>query len=187
MNRPRGRPPRAAAPVSRDEMLTVALDLLDRKGADAFTMRALAERLHINPMTIHYHFGGRDGLIGAMSERAYARVSAPDRGTPTERIFGLLQAYHAQVQAHPGLTMLIFSRPAVFPEQARRITAEISALLEEAGLSAHKVRLWLEILVDFTHGAALATAMGSRASTDNRAAASGYDASLKELLSRLGE
>jgi len=145
-------------------------------------MRALAECLHVNPMTIHHHFGGRDGLIGAMSEWAYARVAAPERGTPTERIRGLLQAYHAQVLRHPGLTMLIFSRPSVFPEQARRITEEISSLLAETGLSAHKAQLWLEIFVDFTHGAALATAAGGRSVTSEPAEASRYGAALEELL-----
>ncbi|MBL3560382.1 TetR/AcrR family transcriptional regulator [Rhodovulum sulfidophilum] len=136
MTRPRGRPPRADAPVSRDEMLTAALTLLDGEGAEAFTMRALAKHLHVNPMTIHHHFGGRDGLIGAMSERVHARVSA---------------------------------------------------LLAKAGLSDRKRRLWLDILVDVTHGAALATAMAGRKAVDDPAGDQGYGAALDELLSRLGD
>lgn len=78
--------------------------------------------------------------------------------------------------------MLIFSRPSVFPEQARRITEEISSLLAETGLSAHKAQLWLEIFVDFTHGAALATAAGGRRATSEPAEASRYGAALEELL-----
>ncbi|MBL3554031.1 TetR/AcrR family transcriptional regulator [Rhodovulum sulfidophilum] len=187
MTRPRGRPPRADAPVSRDEMLTAALTLLDDEGAEAFTMRALAKRLNVNPMTIHHHFGGRDGLIGAMSERLHARISAPQEGTATERIRGLLKAYHAQVLLHPGLTMLIFSRPAVFPEQAKRITEELSALLAKAGLPDRKRRLWLDILVDVTHGAALATAMAGRKAVDDPAGDQGYGATLDELLNCLGD
>jgi hypothetical protein len=78
--------------------------------------------------------------------------------------------------------MLIFSRPSVFPEQARRITEEISSLLAETGLSAHKAQLWLEIFVDFIHGAALATAAGGRRVTSEPAEASRYGAALEELL-----
>ena len=133
MKRPRGRPPRAQAPVSRDEMVVAALELLDREGADALTMRALAERLAINPMTIH-----RDGLIGAMSDAVYAQVMAREDGTPIDRIGDLLIAYHAQVLRHPALTTLIFSRPIVFPQQAERITNEISTLLAEVGLPDHR-------------------------------------------------
>lgn len=181
MKRPRGRPPRAEAPVSREEMLDAALDLLDHKGEDALTMRALADRLGVSPMTIHHHFGGRDGLIGAMSEAVYAQVAAPTDGTPIDRIVGLLKAYHAQVLRHPALTLLIFSRPGVFPRQAERITNEISALLAEAGLTGHRTRLWRDILVDFTHGAALATALKARNGGSDLLDDQGFAAALKEL------
>lgn len=168
-------------------MLTAALDLLDHKNGDAFTMRALAERLDINPMTIHHHFGGRDGLISAMSEWIYAHVAAPDGGTATERIRGLLKAYHTQVLRYPGLTLLIFSRPTVFPQQAQRITEEILALLVEAGLPDPRTRLWLDILVDFTHGAALATAMNGGSAAAEPEESQGYAAALDELLIGLNE
>ncbi|WP_342343656.1 TetR/AcrR family transcriptional regulator [Martelella limonii] len=171
--------------MSREEMLGAGLDLLDRKGADAFTMRALAERLSVNPMTIHHHFGGRDGLIAAMSEVAYAQVAAPEGGTPIDCIRGLLEAYHAQVLRHPGLTLLIFRRPGVFPQQAERITNEISALLAEAGLSGRRAQLWRDILVDFTHGAALATAMNGRGSGSEPLEDQGFSMALQELSTSL--
>ena len=182
MKRPRGRPPRAEAPVSRDDMVLAALALLDREGVDALTMRALAERLGINPMTIHYHFGGRDGLIGAMSEAVYTQVTALENGTPIDRIGGLLKAYHAQVLRHPALTMLIFSRPTVFPQQAERITNEISTLLAEVGLPDERTPLWRDILVDFTHGAALATAMSARGLDYAPQDDQGFTMALRELL-----
>ncbi|HEY4545336.1 MAG TPA: TetR/AcrR family transcriptional regulator [Pedomonas sp.] len=182
MKRPRGRPPRSKAAVSPEDMLATALDLLDARGVDAFTMRALAERLQINPMTIYHHFGDRDGLIRAMSERVYGTVCAPQTGTPRDRIAALMRAYHAQVLRHPGLTLLLFSRRTVFPEQARRITESIARLLVEAGLTAQQSRLWVHILVDFTHGAAVATAMGAR---DGPVPADGYDDALDELLNGL--
>ncbi|WP_417812445.1 TetR/AcrR family transcriptional regulator [Thalassospira alkalitolerans] len=182
MKRPRGRPPSAETPVSRDDMVGAALDLLDREGAAALTMRALAERLSINPMTIHHHFGGRDGLIGAMSEAVYAQVSAPKHGTPIDRIGELLKAYHAQVLRHPALTMLIFSQPTVFPRQAKRITDEISALLAEIGLPDDRTLLWRDILVDFTHGAALATAMSGRNWDRGSQEDQGFNMAMRELL-----
>ncbi len=185
MKRPRGRPPRAEAPVSRDDMVVASLDLLDREGADALTMRALAERLGINPMTIHHHFGGRDGLIGAMSEAVYAQVTALENGTPIDRIGGLLKAYHDQVLRHPALTMLIFSRPTIFPQQAIRITNEISALLAEVGLPDDRTPLWRDILVDFTHGSALATAMSARGLDCAPQDDQGFTMALTELLTGL--
>lgn len=185
MKRPRGRPPRAEAPVSRDDMIVAALDLLDGEGADGLTMRALAERLGINPMTIHHHFGGRDGLIGAMSETVYAQVTALENGSPIDRIGSLLKAYHAQVLRHPALTMLIFSQPTVFPWQAKRITKEISALLADLGLPDDRTPLWRDILVDFTHGSALATAMSARGLDCAPKDDQGFGMALTELLTGL--
>ncbi|SKA34551.1 TetR/AcrR family transcriptional regulator [Consotaella salsifontis] len=166
-------------------MLSAALDLLDTEGVDAFTMRALAGRLQINPMTIYHHFGDRDGLISAMSERVYRSVSAPALGNPRCRIEALLRAYHAQVLKHPGLALLIFSRPTVFPEQAQRITEEIAQLLVEAGLSPQRTRLWVNILVDFTHGAAIATAIGGRSDPEGSGSNDDYNEALAELLNGL--
>lgn len=166
-------------------MLSAALDLVDTNGVDAFTMRALAGRLEINPMTIYHHFGDRDGLIGAMSERVYRDVSAPASGDPRSRIEALLRAYHGQVLNHPGLTLLIFSRPTVFPEQAQRITKEIAELLAEAGLSPQRIRLWINILVDFTHGAAIATAISGRSNSEGFDLKDDYDKALTELLNGL--
>ncbi|WP_370343537.1 TetR/AcrR family transcriptional regulator [Pararhodobacter marinus] len=186
MKRPRGRPPRAETPFARDEIVEAALDLLDREGTDALTMRALADRLGINPMTIHHHFGGRDGLIGAMSEVVYAQVTVPESGTPVDRIGGLLKAYHAQVLRHPALTLLIFSRPTVFPQQAERITNEISALLAEVGLPDDRAPLWRDLLVDFTHGSALATAMSGGDSQGGSRKDQGFTMALRELLMGLG-
>nr|WP_282189320.1 TetR/AcrR family transcriptional regulator [Azospirillum endophyticum] len=165
--------------------MSAALDLVDTHGVDAFTMRTLAGRLQINPMTIYHHFGDRDGLIGAMSERVYCGVSAPPAGDPRSRIDTLLRAYHGQVLNHPGLTLLIFSRPTVFPEQAQRITEEIAQLLVEAGLSPQKTRLWVNILVDFTHGAAIATAIGGRCNSEASGSQDDYDKALAELLDGL--
>jgi len=185
MTRPRGRPPRAKAPVSREAMLTAALKLLDTKGVKAFSMRTLAERLQVNPMTIYHHFGDRDGLISAMSDRVYAGVSAPASGSPRDRIEVLLRTYYARVLKHPGLTLLIFSRPAVFPEQAQRITGEIARLLAESGQTGQRARLWLNILVDFTHGAAVATAMGERSEGGEARSEREYRKALGELLKGL--
>lgn len=162
MNRSRGRPRRETAGVSPDDILREALDLLRSAGIDGFTMRALAARMQLNPMTIYHHFGDRDGLISAMADRVYAGVSETPGGTVRARLESLLRAYHAEVLRHPDLTLLIFSRPPAFPSHARRITEDIARLLVDTGLTTEKSRLWVSILVDFTHGAAIATAMANR-------------------------
>jgi hypothetical protein len=59
--------------------------------------------------------------------------------------------------------LLIFRHPTAFPEQARRIAEHLIRLLLVSGLSESRSSSWVGILVDFTHGAAVAAAMASRA------------------------
>lgn len=150
-------------------------------------MRALAERLGVNPMTIYHHFGDRDGLIKSLADEAYAGVLAPSFTEGLERLEALLCAYHQVVVRHPGLTLLIFSRPEVFPPQAQRITDEVFQLLSNAGLKERALELWVNILVDFTHGAALATAMvgGKEPADSHTDTVPSYAEGLAELLTRL--
>lgn len=49
-------------------------------------MRALATRIGINPMTIHYHFKDRDGLIKALANHVYSDVSPPAKGGEARRL-----------------------------------------------------------------------------------------------------
>ena len=187
MSRPRGRPKSDTGTPSRESMEEAALQILDTGGSEAFTMRAVAERLGVNPMTIHHHFGGRNGLIKALADRVYSGVTAPETGDGLWRVKSLLHAYHASVVRHPELTLQIFSGPDVFPKQAQRITDDISTLLADMGLERSQLALWVSILVDFTHGAAIASAMAVRDGHHDAPPGSGdgYAEALAELLNSM--
>lgn len=89
MNRPRARPRRDQAMPRRENMWVAALRLLKAPGTEGFTMRALAERLGVNPMTVHHHFGGRDALIQALADHVHAGVAPPWSGGGFVRIKAL--------------------------------------------------------------------------------------------------
>jgi AcrR family transcriptional regulator len=188
--RGRGRPRTDENSVSPARILSEALALLDGEGFENLTMRAVATRANVNPMTIYHHFQDRDGLIKAMAESVYADVATPSEETVRSRIEGLLAAYRAKVVRYPGLTLAIFNRPAVFPDHARRITDDLTDLLQELGLSPSRALLWVHILVDYTHGAALAVAMDGKGDGSLPAAADpehgNYQRAISELLDRLG-
>jgi AcrR family transcriptional regulator len=154
----RGRPPKAGREDLPHRILDEALALLDEGGPEGLTLRRLAARLGLTPMALYHHHADRAALIRALADRAYAPVDAPAAGPPRDRIAGLIAAYHSAVQRHPALTLEIFRDPAAFADQARRITATLEALLREAGLGEDEALAWRDILIDFTHGAALALA-----------------------------
>ncbi|PSJ57584.1 TetR/AcrR family transcriptional regulator [Pseudaminobacter soli (ex Li et al. 2025)] len=189
--RSRGRPRADTESVSPAKILSEALALLDSEGFESVTMRAVAVRANVSPMTIYHHFHNRDGLIRALADTVYADVTSPIDGTVRSRIEGLLRAYRSKVVRHPGLTLAIFNRPALFPQHARRITDNLANLLCDLGLSPSRALVWVHILVDYTHGAALAVAIdgtsGSAPQADIDPEYGNYERAVSELLARLDE
>jgi AcrR family transcriptional regulator len=154
MTRPRGRPARGQG-VTRDAILDAALDLLDEDGDAGLTMRALAARLGVTPMSLYHHVTDRAGLLRALSDRLYGDVlhGVDAAAGPIDGIRTLLMRYHDAVVAHPQLTLAIFAEPAAFAGASREITDRLTALLA-AVTPAHL--LWRDILVDHAHGSGLA-------------------------------
>ena len=182
--RGRGRPPAGGETVLPESILSEALSILNADGLDGLSMRALATRVGINPMTIYHHFEDRDGLIRSLGEWVYADVVAPETGDAVARARSLLTAYYAKVVLYPALTLAIFARPAVFPDHAKRITRELMSFLSERNHSSQRSSRWTHILVDYTHGAALAVATqdGSTGLPPREAMLDDFESGLDELL-----
>jgi AcrR family transcriptional regulator len=154
MTRPRGRPARGQG-VTRDAILDAALALLDADGDAGLTMRSLAARLGVTPMSLYHHVTDRAGLLRALSDRLYGDVlqGVDEAGGPVEGIRMLLTRYHDAVVTHPQLTLAIFAEPAAFAGASREITERLTALL--GALTPAHMR-WRDILVDHAHGSGLA-------------------------------
>lgn len=67
--RSRGRP---AVPL--DRILATALRIVDEEGAEALSMRSLAQRLESGTATLYRHFGNRAALIAQVTDRVFAEV-----------------------------------------------------------------------------------------------------------------
>ena len=67
--RPRGRP---ALPL--DRILAAALELVDEQGADALSMRSLAQRLESGTATLYRHFANRSELVAMMVDRMIGEI-----------------------------------------------------------------------------------------------------------------
>jgi AcrR family transcriptional regulator len=68
-SRSRGRP---SLPVAR--MLAAAVELLDERGAEALSMRSLAQRLESGTATLYRHFSNRSELVSAVIDYILGEV-----------------------------------------------------------------------------------------------------------------
>ncbi len=183
MTRARGRPPQGKG-VARDDILTAALDLLSEGGRQGLTMRALASRLGVTPMSLYHHVEDRAGLLRLLSDRVYGEVldgmdGSADR--PAE-IRALLVRYHDVVGKHPQLTLAIFSEPRAFAGVSRQITDRLGSLL--AAITSECL-LWRDILIDHAHGSGLAITSASGDRLKGNAMREQYLQALDRLLGLL--
>jgi AcrR family transcriptional regulator len=141
--------------VARNDILEAAIAVLDERGGRGLTMRALAARLGVTPMSLYRHVTDHAGLLVAISDRVYGEVLEATRreADPRTEISALLNRYHAAVGRHPQLTMAIFAETEAFAGVTRQITDRLGSLLEAI---TQAPLLWRDILVDHAHGSALA-------------------------------
>jgi len=180
MTRPRGRPAQGKT-VARDDILNVALTLLDEGDGQGLTMRALAARLGVTPMSLYHHVGDQAGLLRALSERVYTEVLEGIDKLVDHRaeIRMLLTRYHQAVGRHPQLTLAIFATPEAFSGVTREITDRLTTLLAEITTEP----MLCHILIDHAHGSGLALA-SARNERQAQAMQEQYQHALDSLLDR---
>ncbi len=70
-------PTRAARrPLSRERVMRAAVDLADREGVAAVSMRRIGQELGVEAMSLYNHVAGKDALLDAMVEHVAAEVNA---------------------------------------------------------------------------------------------------------------
>ncbi|MDF0732072.1 TetR family transcriptional regulator [Pseudomonas entomophila] len=157
MSRPRGRPSQGQG-LTLAEILAAAFSLLEAGGERGLTLRSLAARLGVTPMSLYHHVENRAALLRAMAEQVYAQVlEAPACAqAPRAQVRALLERYFEAVTCHPQLTLALFGEPQAFAGAPQRITERLTTLL--AALT-DEAALWRDILVDHAHGCGIAVAM----------------------------
>ena len=111
--------------ITREAVLAAALEIIDRDGADALSMRRLARALGRDPMIIYRHAPGKAALLDGVAEAVLGQLQVdcadPDwAGQLREvarryRALALAHPYSALALAHPHVVPLIVTRPVATP------------------------------------------------------------------------
>lgn len=157
----RGRPSAGRA-LSRDQVLDAGLALLQALGPQGFGLRPLARQLGITPMSVSHHVGDQQALLRGLVERVHGQPLPPPRDGlgPVPRIQALLAGYMERVRRHPALTVCILGDPELFTGSlaafTQRLRGEVQALCAQG---EDEEDVLLDLLIDYTHGHALALAL----------------------------
>ena len=155
--------PRNGPLLTRDQIVVAALDLVDHYGLDALSMRKLANRLGVDPMSIYHHVPGKDTLLRALVEHVFDSMAQPALdGDWHQRVRSWATAYRAVADEHSNLVLRIVSDPAATAVAAARISDTLYAALEASGMSPNAVVASAGVLVDFVHGYCLSLTSAAR-------------------------
>ncbi len=144
--------------ITREVVLATALELVDRDGADALSMRRLARALDRDPMVLYRHAASKAALLDGVAETVLAQLHV-DPADPdwNAQLHTVARAYRALALAHPHVVPLLVTRPLATPLGLRprgtlRPLEDILALLTRAGFSGPDALHIYRALFGFLHG-----------------------------------
>ena len=133
--------------LSRDIILSAALELVDDEGLSALSLRSLGKRLGVSQAAFYRHIPDKAALLEGISEQVWrltfdsflARVEGGKVGVPgapqaasASPLLAYMREYAhclaATLRAHPGTVMLLLTHPMSTPEQLSQLARVFVAL-----------------------------------------------------------
>lgn len=70
-----------AEKLTAERVIDGAVRVADRIGADALTIRKIAEEIDVKPMTIYHHVPNKEAIIDGMVDQVFAEIDLPPTDT----------------------------------------------------------------------------------------------------------
>ena len=144
--------------ITRELVFKVALELIDRHGADALSMRRLGAALSRDPMILYRHAPAKAALLDGVVETVLAQLKV-DPADPdwTAQLRDVARQYRALALAHPHVVPLLVTRPLATPLALRppgtlRPLEDVLSLLTQAGFSGSDALHIYRALFGFLNG-----------------------------------
>jgi AcrR family transcriptional regulator len=148
-----------------DAVVQAAVDLADSGGLDALTMRSVAQRLGVTPMTLYTYVPGKAELRDLMVDAVYLRMPRTDRTAAPwrTRVEAVARENRDLCRRHPWVATLPTTRPPLGPGLMTKYEHELAAF-DGLGLDDVEMDAALTFVLGFVQSVA-------RADLDTQAAA----------------
>jgi AcrR family transcriptional regulator len=150
--------PSGGGKITRELVFKVALELIDRHGADALSMRRLGAALGRDPMILYRHAPAKAALLDGVVETVLGQLKV-DSADPdwAAQLRGVARQYRALALAHPNVVPLLVTRPlatplALRPRGTLRPIEDVLDLLTRAGFSGPDALHIYRALFGFLNG-----------------------------------
>ncbi len=120
--------------LNQQQIVQVALALLDEVGFDGLTMRALAQKLDIKAASIYWHVRSKQELWSLLADEICAPMREPDRTLPwREQLEALGQEYRRVLLAHRDAARVLSSSAGPSGPHRLRLSEIVLRTLLDAG------------------------------------------------------
>lgn len=136
-----------------------ALDLVDRDGPQALSMRGLGQELGVAAMSLYNHVAGRDDLLDGLSTVMVARIDRSPDGSPPDTLRRFAHGIRTVALAHPAAFQLVGMRPLQVPTALQQVESVLDALRAMELPDEHVVNAY-RALVSYSRGFALSEIAG---------------------------
>jgi len=133
--------------ITRELLIRTALEIVDRDGLDALSMRRLGAELGVDPMTAYRHLPNKEALLDGVMEAVVAEIDLDVDGSLPwqDQVRQLIGADMRAMLAHPNVLPVLARRPLTTPgslrlvERAFQIMADAGIPLRDAALATNAV------------------------------------------------
>ncbi|MEV6910857.1 TetR/AcrR family transcriptional regulator [Amycolatopsis sp. NPDC051071] len=132
--------------LTRDRVLRAAIQVADRGGVEAMTMRRVAQELGVEAMSLYHHVPNKDAILDGVVDAVFAAIDLPDTGKADWRdaIRERASSARAVLARHSWALGLVDSRRNPGPSTLRHHDA-VLGVLRRAGftlpMAVHAVSL----------------------------------------------
>lgn len=151
-----GRP----AQIDRDAVLRASLEVADKRGLEAVTMQAVADRLGVTSMALYRHVDNKADLLDGVVEQLLTEFALPETNLgPADRLAAIGRAVRATARRHPTVFPLLLRLPAATPG-ARQTRSAVYEALAEAGIAEDRIERTERLVSTMVLGFAASEASG---------------------------
>jgi AcrR family transcriptional regulator len=156
--------------LNRNEYIRVAVEFVEEQGLAKLTMRALGEKLGVDPTAVYRHFPNKEAMIEAMLDHLIAQSAEiePAGDTPRDRILSTALDLRAIFHAHPQLSTAFATSSGAYPSGlvlTKRLITELRAI----GLQNTDLVQMYQTIETFIMGSTNFDGGGSSSSFEQRA------------------
>ena len=150
MRTPRDTPQRL--PLTRDRIVRAAVDLADRDGVGALTMRALGAELGVEAMSLYKHVANKDEILDGIVELIVGQIEIPTAEEPWKQAMRRrAESGRDVLRRHSWAIGLLEARGSMGPA-ALRYTEAILGNLRSAGFSLDDAAHAFWLLDSYVYG-----------------------------------